>query len=496
MARSSYRPKRPEASEETPLFLQIARQVADDIRRRVLRPGALLPSSRELALALGVHRSTAVAALSELLAQGWVQTQPRRGTFVSERFPEERPRRLGKLPVLPRAPLDLAEPAPPEPFPVIPADVLPLVGGTPDHRLMPAAELARAYRRALARSSRLLGYGPERGDAKLREVLAAQLREVRHVPVDADGVMVTRGSQMALFLLGRVLSHPERVIAVEGLGYRPCWDAFRLSGARLVPLPVDGEGLSVTALEELVARERVSAVYTTPHHQYPTTVTLTAPRRLQLLAMARRHGFVVVEDDYDYEHHYDGRAVLPLASVDADVVAYVGTLSKVLAPGLRVGYLVARPEVLERAAGIRRFVDRAGDHVVERAVAELLEDDVVGRHVRRTRREYAERRDSLVYELTRKLAGALSFRAPAGGMALWARVTAPGVSSDAWAASALEQRVLVHPARRFRFDGRESPHLRLGFAPLRPEEIREAVARLARALPSTSRPSARSTAGR
>jgi GntR family transcriptional regulator / MocR family aminotransferase len=483
MARTTYRPKPPDATAETPLFLQISRGISDDIRRRVLLPGALLPSSRELALAVGVHRSTAVAALAELLSQGWIRTQARRGTFVSERFPEESSRRLGKRLELPRAPLELAGPAPPPGFPALSGDVLPLIGGTPDPRLAPAGELSRAYRRALARSSRLLDYGSELGDTRLREVLAAQLREGRQVPVGTDGLMVTRGSQMALFLLGRVLSRPECVIAVEGLGYQPCWEAWRLSGARLVPLPVEAEGLSISALRELLTRERVAAVYTTPHHQYPTTVTLTAPRRLELLTLARRHGFVIVEDDYDHEYHYDGRAVLPLASVDADVVAYVGTLSKVLAPGLRIGYLAARPEIIERAASIRCFVDRAGDHVVERAVAELLEEDVVGRHVRRTRREYAARRDALVFELNRLLGGALSFRTPAGGMALWAKLAAKGVSSDSWAARALEEGVLVHAARRYRFDGREAPYMRLGFAPLRPEEIRTAVQRLARALP-------------
>jgi GntR family transcriptional regulator/MocR family aminotransferase len=294
--------------------------------------------------------------------------------------------------------------------------------------------------------------------------------------------MITRGSQMALFLLGRVLARPGSVIAVEGLGYRPCWEALQLSGVRLSPLAVDAEGLSVTALSKLLARERVAAVYTTPHHQYPTTVTLTAPRRLELLQLARRYGFVIIEDDYDHEHHYDGRSVLPLASVDADVVAYVGTLSKILAPGLRLGYLAARAEIIERAARVRTYVDRAGDHVVERAVAELIEDDVLGRHVRRARREYQARRDALVSELRSQLAGALSFKQPSGGMALWAKVTAP-VSSEAWAERAKKRKVLVHPARRFRFDGREAPFLRLGFAPLTPEEIKLAVERLARALP-------------
>ncbi len=489
MARSRYAPQVPDFGAESPLFLRIARQIADDIQRRVLAPGALLPSSRELARALGVHRSTAVAAVAELVAQGWVQTRARCGTFVSDRFPEPRARRFAKPQKLPRVTLDLPELAAPAPATKLDPSVLPLVGGTPDHRLMPTTELARAYRRALGKSARLLNYGSELGDERLRNVLVSQLREARHVPVESSGLMVTRGSQMALFLLGRVLSHPDRVIAVEGLGYRPCWEAFQLSGVRLAPLAVDSEGLSIAALKELLSRERVAAVYTTPHHQYPTMVTLAAPRRLELLDLARRHGFVIVEDDYDHEHHYDGRAVLPLASVDADVVAYVGTLSKVLAPGLRIGYLAARPEIIERAARVRRYVDRASDHVVERAVAELLEDDVVGRHVRRARREYAGRRDALVFELERLLAGALSFHIPAGGMSVWAKITAKGVSSDAWAARSLAQGVLVHAGRRFRFDSRESPHLRLGFAPLRPEEIRVAVERLARALPE--RPGAR-----
>jgi GntR family transcriptional regulator / MocR family aminotransferase len=483
MALLSYRPKPPHISEEGPLFLQIARQIARDIQTRVLAPGARLPGSRELSRALGVHRNTALAALAELTSQGWLQTAARRGTFVSNEFPETRTRRFAKPVQQPRAALELPDAPPPEPFPSFEADLLPLVGGTPDFRLLPTAELSRAYRRALARSPRLLAYGSQLGEQRLRAVLSTYLRETRGLSVDAEGLMVTRGSQMALFLLGRVLARPDRVIVVEGLGYRPCWEALRLNGARIVALPVDADGLSINALSKLLERERVAAVYTTPHHQYPTTVTLTAPRRLELLRLARRHGFVIVEDDYDHEHHYDGRSVLPLASVDADVVAYVGTLSKILAPGLRLGYLVARPEIVERAVSVRTYVDRAGDHVVERAVAELIEDDVLGRHVRRVRREYQARRDALASELHSQLGGALSFHAPSGGMALWAKLTQRGISSDEWAARARERKVLVHPGRRFRFDGRETPFLRLGFAPLTVEEIKIAVERLAAAVP-------------
>jgi GntR family transcriptional regulator / MocR family aminotransferase len=486
MRRGSYQPKPPESAGEVALFLQIARQIAHDIQARVLRPGARLPGSRELSRSLGVHRNTVLAALAELTAQGWLQTQARRGTFVSDEFPETHNHRFAKPVPQPPPALDLPDTLPPEPFPSVEPDVLPLLGGTPDVRLMPVAELSRAYRRALVRSPSLLSYGPELGDARLRAVLGTHLRETRGLPVDAEGLMVTRGSQMALFLLGRVLARPDRVIVVEALGYRPCWEALRLSGARLVALPVDADGLSISALSKLLERERVSAVYTTPHHQYPTTVTLTAPRRLELLRLARRHGFVVVEDDYDHEHHYDGRAVLPLASVDAAVVVYVGTLSKILAPGLRIGYIAAAPEIIERAARVRTYVDRAGDHVVERAVAELIEDDVLGRHVRRVRREYQARRDALASELRSRLGGALSFREPSGGMALWAKVTARGVSTEEWVARAYERKVLVQGGRRFRFDGREAPFLRLGFAPVTVEEIKVAVQRLAAAMPRSS----------
>ena len=187
MARPAYSPKLQEISEEGPIFLQIARQIASDIQKRVLRPGARLPGSRELSRSLGVHRNTALSALAELTAQGWVQTQARRGTFVSDEFPEQRARRFSKPVQAPRARLELPEALPPEPFPAFSSDLLPLIGGTPDVRLMPTAELARAYRRALKLAPRLLAYGSELGDERLRSVLGTYLRETRGVPIDTDG---------------------------------------------------------------------------------------------------------------------------------------------------------------------------------------------------------------------------------------------------------------------------------------------------------------------
>jgi GntR family transcriptional regulator/MocR family aminotransferase len=476
-----------------PVFLQIARALILDIRRGRLRPSDRLPGSRELATQLGVHRNTVLAAYRELALEGWITTLRARGTFVSSALPDvvarrfstrtrgegPRPDRLGfALPALPMGP--------PRGVSKRPAHgVLSLNGGIPDVRLVPWQPLARAYRRALASQGRaLLGYGDPRGCERLRVALAGMLSATRGLAVTGDGLLVTRGSQMALSLVARALVSPGEVVAVEALGYRAAWEAFASAGARLVPLPVDEAGLRVDALETLVARGQVRAVYVTPHHQYPTTAALAPGRRIALLALARRARIAIVEDDYDHEFHYDGRPILPLASADeGGVVVYVGTLSKVLAPGVRIGYLAAPRPILQRVLEGRTYVDRQGDHAIEWAVAELMEDGEVERHIRRSRRAYQSRRGVLVEALKKAFGARLSFVVPAGGTALWARV-APDIDVSAWATRALAKGVAVQPGQEFAFDGRARPYLRLGFAQLEEAELEEAVRRMASALPA------------
>jgi GntR family transcriptional regulator/MocR family aminotransferase len=477
-------------ADRVPLFLRIARAIADDVRRGRLRPGAAIPGSRELAQMLGVHRNTVLAAYRELVAEGWLTTEPARGTFVSLAMPEVAPRRFAaaaaprdEVPTRVGFDLPPAEREPGVEMRAPAGDVISLMGGVPDVRLAPVAALARAFRRSLRTSSRaVLSYGDPAGPARLRAAIAQMLSATRGLAASADSVLVTRGSQMALDLVARTLLSPGDVVAVEGLGYRPAWEAFRAVGARCVPMPLDEGGLDVGALADLAAETRIRAVYVTPHHQYPTTVTLAAGRRLELLELARRARFAILEDDYDHEFHYDGRPVLPLASADrAGVVVYLGTLSKVLAPGLRIGYLVAPRALVERVAARRFYIDRQGDLALEHAVAELFEDGDLGRHVRRARRAYLERRGVLVESLHQRLGSAVCFTTPAGGTAIWARVAAD-VSPEAWAARALERGVLIHTARFFAFDGRPRPFVRLGFAQASPHELREAVRRLAAAL--------------
>jgi len=339
------------------------------------------------------------------------------------------------------------------------------------------------YRRALARHGRaLLGYGDPRGHPRLRAALAEMLATTRALPASADTVFVTRGSQMALDLIARALLGPGDVVAVEGLGHPAAWAALRLTGASLVPVPVDTHGVNVAALASVAEQRPLRAIYLTPHHQFPTTSVLPAARRMALLELARRHRTVVIEDDYDHEFHYDGRPVLPLASRDeAGVVIYVGTLSKVLAPGLRIGYLVAPSALIARITELRVSTDLQGDQAHECAVAELFEDGDLVRHVRRMRRVYRSRRDALVDALRKHLGSVVHLTPPAGGMALWARID-PAVDLDRWSERGVEHGVGFLPGRRYAFDGGPVHAVRLGFTPLDEQELDEAARRMAAAL--------------
>jgi len=510
------------AADTGPTFLRIARAISEDIRRGRLRAGDALPGSRTLATSLGVHRNTVLAAYRELAAERWIATAVAKGTFVSPQIPDVSPRRFSAQAAVareisPRVGFDLGSPRvaalpPPAPLPVsAPLSLdgpMSLGGGIPDVRLVPSAELARAMRRVLSRRAvEVLSYGDPAGPISLRNALASMVAATRGVAARAENILVTRGSQMGIDLAARALVSPGDVIAVEALGYRPAWEALRASGAKLVALPVDAQGLDVDALEQLCTEQRVRGVYVTPHHQFPTTVTLAPARRLRLLEIARERRLFVLEDDYDHEFHYEGRPVLPLASADVHgVVVYLGTLSKVLAPGMRIGFVVAPEPLATRLAAIRRVVDRQGDHLLENAVADLLEEGEIQRHIRRAKRVYAERRARLASLLEARFSSVLTFRLPSGGTAIWTRVAAD-VPVDAWAAHAAELGLVIQPARQFAFDGKTRPYLRLGFAQHEEREVREALRRMEVALASTRSdrrgvsppvpvaPTARSTAG-
>jgi GntR family transcriptional regulator/MocR family aminotransferase len=464
-----------------PAYLQIAHAIMDGIKRGRLAPGSALPGTRELAEMVGVNRKTVQQAYEELLAQGWLTAEPKRGTFVSAALPvvEE----VQALPLAPAAAgFALRRAAPNLPYTRPARGTLVFDDGAPDTRLMPAPLVARAWRRALLDASRrnLLGYGDPRGLATLRQAVADMLNTDRGLNVTEQNICITRGSQMAIYLASRLLVQSGDYAAIETLSYPPAREALSAAGAQIIAMGLDEQGMVLDDLEAACQRQRIRAVYVTPHHQFPTTVTMPPDRRIRLLALAEEHKFVIVEDDYDHEFHFAHRPVLPLASAQNwERLLYIGSLSKLLSPSLRIGYLVGAEDVIARAGAEIMMIDRQGDPATEAAAAELMREGVLKSHTRKVLRLYEERRHCLAAALSAGLGDRAAFAVPQGGLALWVNF-APGITL---APAALgRHKIGVTPGQAFATNGHGTNGARLGFGSMNEAELRDAVTRLAHAL--------------
>lgn len=469
----------------TPLAQQLSAALIGLIKQGLVPAGTKLPGARTLARLLHVHRETVASAFEELAAQGWLDIQPARVAVVSRHLPDVSAQPLIPVPASIAAqagftfPHGAIAPAPTRPL------TLTLDEGSPDGRLAPLAALARNYRRAshhLAAPAARLGYGDPNGALRLRQQLARYLRATRGVPAQPEHIFTTRGSIMGVHLLAQLVLAPGDVVVVAERSYRAAEAIFQQAGARLHRVGLDAQGLLVDEVAALCQHQRVRLLYLTPHHHFPTTVTLSAPRRMQLLALAEAHDFIILEDDYDFDYHYDGSPILPLASADRHGrVLYVGSLSKALAPAIRLGYVVAPPDVIAALGPLRRLVDRQGDVLLEEAVAELLAEGELTRHLKRARRHYQQRRDLACQVLRQELAAWFTFTVPAGGLAIWGQFH-PVVNLPQLAAHCQQLGLGMSDGTRYDLAGTTQSGLRLGFASLTPEEWASSIRLLKQAL--------------
>ncbi|MGW2703525.1 MocR-like pyridoxine biosynthesis transcription factor PdxR [Streptomyces sp. NPDC001340] len=353
----------------------------DAVRTGRLAPGTRLPSSRSLAADLGIARNTVAEAYADLVAEGWLTARQGSGTRVAERA------------VAP--PADTA--APRRRAPGRPA--YSLIPGSPDLAAFPRTEWLKAARRALAAAPfDALGYGDPRGRPELRTALAGYLARARGVRTDPDTIMITAGFSHALRILGALLrARGVRTVAVESYGLDAHWGLLRSAGLATPALPYDELGTDTGALSD------EGAVLVTPAHQFPMGMPLHPDRRTAVVEWARRTGGLVLEDDYDGEFRYDRQPVGALQGLDPDRVVYLGTASKSLAPGLRLGWMALPPSLVEEAAAAKGRIDTCGA-LDQLTLAEFMVSGAYDRHVRSSRLRYRRRRDAL--------AAAVADRAP------------------------------------------------------------------------------------
>lgn len=480
-----------QAARSMPLYLQIVHALIHEIERGRLRSGHFLPSSRELAESLNVNRKTVVLAYEDLIAQGWLTSSGTRGTVVADSLPTARPRKGVKI-ARSASPQDAfpeyrfnAPPA--RPLALAAGQLLKLDEGSPDGRLFPVEELGRAYRSSLQRASRenRLLYRDPRGSPVLREKVAAMLESERGLAVTAENICITRGSQNGIFIAARTLISPGDTILVETLTYEAAVAAFASCGARIVSVRLDDEGVDVADVEQQCRQHSVKAIFLTPHHQFPTTVSLRPQRRLRLLELSRQFGFAIIEDDYDHEFHFESQPLLPMASYAPSRVIYVGSLSKLLLPALRIGYIAAPKPFIDAAAHTVALTDAMGNTVTEDAVADLIESGEVRRHARKVFQIYATRRLAFGKALTDTLGDIVQFRVPDGGLAFW--LTFPKVADlDRIERHLPSLGVKVADSRSFATTRTAPRGLRVGFASLREDEARAVLQTVARAARTSS----------
>jgi GntR family transcriptional regulator/MocR family aminotransferase len=456
---------------EKPLYRQLYDGYREAIVERRLRPGQRLPSTRSLAAELQISRLPVLTAFEQLLAEGYFETRVGAGTFVASSLPDEPvPHGSGTV-------RSATAPALPEPEPWLRGWGAFRVSQPAVDRF-PFAEwsslLARLSRNP--RSSQLL-YGDPLGDLTFREAVAGYLRTSRAVRCVADQIMVVSGSQQALDITARVLLEPGSPVWMEEPGYSGARDALSLSGARLIPVPVDAEGLDVAA--GIAACPAARAVYVTPSHQYPLGMTMSASRRLQLLDWAQGSGSWIIEDDYDSEYRYGSLPIASLQGLDRGArVLYIGTFSKVLFPSLRLGYLVIPPDLVARFAAVRDAMDIFPPALHQAALTELIQEGHFARHIRRMRPVYRERRTALVEAIAQELGDSVQIVGDSAGLHL--TVLLP----DAWndreiAARAARQSLWTMPLSACHLAGTGTRQgLVLGFGGSEVTEIRAGVRRL------------------
>jgi len=472
----------PLSAQAGPLFRQVYAGLRKAILSGAAQSGARLPSTRDLAQQLGISRTVVLLAYEQLLAEGFAVGRAGSGTFVStdvgprRAVPAEDSTRL-RLARFGSAAADAWSRVnfPQGPEPALPYD---FAYGRSDLETFPFL----MWRRLLLKCARQvsiaeLDYGPASGNTALREAICTHLRRSRAVNCDPEQVIVVNGSQQALDLIARILLQPGDRVAVENPSYQGTTEVLRAAAARLLPVPVDRNGLDPARLP---ARARM--VFVTPSHQFPTGAILPLARRLALLDWAKQHNAVIVEDDYDGEYRYEGQLLESLQGLDRGArVIYIGTFSRTVFSALRIGYVIVPKSLVPAFTAAKWLCDRHTASLEQKTLAEFIASGMYGRYLRRVRRRNASRREVLLDSIGKFLGDHVEVTGAGAGahVVLWPRRR---VAEDALIAAAAARGVRVYPISPYYLKQTARTGILLGYSRMTEGNIREGIRRLGKVL--------------
>ncbi|WP_288955572.1 PLP-dependent aminotransferase family protein [uncultured Polaribacter sp.] len=468
-----------------PIYIQVSQQIISAIQLKYINKGTALPGTRKLSNLLRIHRNTAVAIYEELASQGWVEIIPNKGTYVLEvdekpikitsekvyydttyatttGFPFQKSFHLASTAQLTNATYTIND-------------------GKPDLRLHPVHEFTRWYSAAMKRKNLIKKWNrpTEFSQSLFKKQLCNYLNATRGFNIRPNNLMSTRSTEMSLYIVSQLLIKSNDVILVGQLSNYASNMIFQQADANIKTIPVDDEGLDVNYIKNNFTKESIRCVYVCAQRDYPTLATLSIKRRLALVELAKEYGFAIIEDDYDYDFQFDGSAILPMASADADgMVIYLGKLGQSLFPSFQTGFVIAPKNLIAEANNYLQLLDNQGDLIQEQMLSELIHEGEIYRLKKKNIIIYKQRRDFVCKLLTKYFAKIASWKIPSGGLAIWITFS-PKIALVKLAKEA-EKNDLFLP-KTILYQDKETCAIRFGFGHLNLEEIESVIRKLKKA---------------
>ncbi|MBU2940925.1 PLP-dependent aminotransferase family protein [Lacinutrix sp. C3R15] len=470
-------------SPSTSIYIQITQQIINAIQRGYLPEGTALPGTRKFSALLSINRNTAVAVYDELASQGWVDIVANKGTFVLK--PDKKTvaikaasQGLEKLKTYPKTagfPFQSSfHLASTQEFSVC---TYVINDGQPDLRLHPTYQFSKWYSASMKRTSLISRWNQnqEQSYTSFNKQLCNYLNATRGFQIPPNNIVSTRSTEMSLYMVSQLLIQKKDVVLVGDLSNYKSNMIFQQAGATIKTIPVDAHGIQVDFIEKNFTKGSIRCVYVCAHRQYPTTVTLSAERRLQLLQLAKAYQFAIIEDDFDYDFQFEGSAMVPMASADgAGVVIYLGRLGQSFFPSFQIGFIVAPENIINEAKNYLQILDKQGDLIQKQMLTELIAEGEIHRLIKKNITVYKQRRDYLCACLQMYFKAYATWHIPAGGLAVWLCFS-PRISLVKLAEKAKKNNLFL--PKTILYQNKSTCAIRLGFGHLNEEEI-EAVVKI------------------